>query len=100
MVDNIKVTIINLLLNEVCYRSDAFGPGNTQTVDCLIIIIIIVIGPSGQYMNSVALYKLHLATVISQRCELSKSIIIFLVIGIFCRIHAIFFHMEYINKYK
>ena len=56
MVDNIKVTI-NLLLNEVYYRSETLGQGNTQTVDCFIIIIIIVITPIGQYMNSVALYK-------------------------------------------
>lgn len=55
MVDNIKVTV-NLLLNEVYFRSETFGQGNTQTVDCFIIIII-VITPSGWYMNSVALYK-------------------------------------------
>jgi len=48
MVDNSEVTI-NLLLNEVYYWSETFGQGNTQTVDCFIIIIIIVITPSGQY---------------------------------------------------
>ena len=48
MVDIIKVTV-NLPVNGVYYRSETFGQGNTQTVDCFIIIIIIVITPSGQY---------------------------------------------------
>lgn len=53
MVDN----KVNLQVNEVYLEVKHLGKA-IHTVDCFIIIrILIVITPSGQYINSVALYK-------------------------------------------